>query len=422
MTQGYIVVVDSKGKIIDGAYQCSSAYPEYWGLQILDAFDNDAISEFIAKERKYTEDEDACVLGTSWQDYCCEDYLYLFNKTMSKLKIYNGKKLMLEVVKETIQAAKLLFTNLEKIKVQVSYDDITVALKPESFFWSKIRTWFKQSGNIEADLLNIINAPALPYIEYDSKDKWTIYTDDGRGCINVLFVKNGTRNIVVYTTSASMSGIEIFQARYPSMSNAKDAILNAVKSFKEDSVIAAHKVAHANRLMEAILSIKRSSRLSYATSMAELSNSKEINSEAFAEIHKSSPFYTLSQNIDQIISSEIRSVVTYINNNDTSVGLPRIMRVLQNRSDTQNPSYVIAIKFGAGINAVYLCVEESECADFAFDWTAYDHNKELMDGGLLSSGERQFTLNEAVLEVCKLVPDVLKLGPVNEISLDAIYY
>lgn len=146
MTRGYFAIIGKNKRVEECGYLSNSAYPAYYGLEILRAIADSKCSEFITKLR---EENDAHTQEATidWfvrqpgdketSRYEFPDYSYLLQRSSGILSIYHYGKLLYRIRPDEVPLYQFIFENESDLERALSIDpetnieanDGTMALK-----------------------------------------------------------------------------------------------------------------------------------------------------------------------------------------------------------------------------------------------------------------------------------------------------
>ncbi len=171
-TRGYLTLIDKKKEIKNAVYLSSDAYPSYYGLQILDALEHHAVSDYIEKLKStYPEDyEMVDGIQRNWyikdkanKDGYFNDYVYEIDTTSHELSVYHFGDKVLKIPFDQIALYRFIFENEDKLYLPLSLDEKT--MMPKKDFYKELRGLIKNGAGIK-ELQKIINDnPKVLHVE-----------------------------------------------------------------------------------------------------------------------------------------------------------------------------------------------------------------------------------------------------------------
>lgn len=166
MTRGYVVLV-KYGKILDVAYSNSNSYFKGLGLELLEAYKNNELEEFLVLQDEYNFDN-KCFFDKTWYSekaymkkfgsldgWFAVDYTYIFDLTKNKLIIYYFGKKYLAFDLFNVDTLIYLFKNYVSISNNICYDEKELNYKYDRFK-NTINRLIKE-GNFTIEELSRLN-------------------------------------------------------------------------------------------------------------------------------------------------------------------------------------------------------------------------------------------------------------------------
>lgn len=177
-TRGYLTLVDGKKNILSAAYLPSDAYPSYWGMQALNAFQNNSFLQLINQvNHDYPEDTDVLTsLRRDWyvknndnKDEYFTDYAYELNGDKGELTVFHYGDKALTIPYEQISLYQFIFEHEDSLYAPVCLDEKSMTLKKD--FYRELRRMIKDGAD-EDSFQNIMN-----------QNEGLLYMDQGR-CVD----------------------------------------------------------------------------------------------------------------------------------------------------------------------------------------------------------------------------------------------
>lgn len=136
MTRGYFAIIGKNKKVKECGSLCNSAYPSYYGLQILDAIEAGSESTFIQSLRAEDSEElNVETISMDWfvhqpgdketSRYAFPEYSYLLQSSSGILSIYNYGKLLFRIRREDIPLYRFIFEKKDALERALSIDPET---------------------------------------------------------------------------------------------------------------------------------------------------------------------------------------------------------------------------------------------------------------------------------------------------------
>ena len=198
-TRGYVTILDKKSNITDAAYLSSDAYPSYYGLEILDALENDRLSSYI---RQLHEDHPGDIdmtdgIRRDWyiktsknrHDYFM-DYVYEYTPHKAQLTVYHFGKKALSIPTSELAKYRELFQMDNDLAFPLMFDPVSCTLKKD--YYAELQAQL-QAGITLDDLKTKAETPVL-YMDYGrlrglpgNQDSFAKYVRDSKTHMSLRF-------------------------------------------------------------------------------------------------------------------------------------------------------------------------------------------------------------------------------------------
>ena len=153
-TRGYLTLIDRKKNILSAAYLPSDAYPSYWGMQVLNAFQNNSFLHLIDQvNHDYPDEKDMLtniqrdwyVKGKDNKDAFFNDYAYELNGDCGELTVFHFGDKALTIPHEQIPLYRFIFEHEDELYAPLCLDEKTMTLKKD--FYKEIRNMIKAGAD-----------------------------------------------------------------------------------------------------------------------------------------------------------------------------------------------------------------------------------------------------------------------------------
>lgn len=198
-TRGYVTILDKKRNIIDAAYLASDAYPSYYGLEILDALEQDHLSSFIQQLREDHPGDVDMIDGIrrDWyiknsnnrHDYFV-DYVYEYTPHKNQLTVYHFGTKALTISTSDLSKYRELFLLDNTLAFPLMFDPVSCTLKKD--YYAELQAQL-QAGTTLEDLKTKAETPVL-YMDYGrlrglpgGQDSFAKYVRDSTSHMSLRF-------------------------------------------------------------------------------------------------------------------------------------------------------------------------------------------------------------------------------------------
>lgn len=185
-TRAFVTIIDPKKNIQAAAFNPSSAYPSYFGLEVLDAIRNYNVEGLISqlKEDYPEEVETADGIQRSWyvkdktnKDNFFQDYAYEVNGATMDLTLYQRGEKALTIPADKLDLYRFIFEHENELYLPLTLDEKSMTCKKD--FYKEVRDMIKNGADISAFQKVMDDNPSVLHIETGRVKDATNYYNDG---------------------------------------------------------------------------------------------------------------------------------------------------------------------------------------------------------------------------------------------------
>ena len=198
-TRGYLTIIDHEKNIVAAAFQPSSAYPSYLGIQVLDSLNNGTFSDFIKDCLDSYPHEKDMVDGIqrSWyvrssenKDDFFHDYAYEYDLSSRKLNVYHFGDKALTITGDKVNLYRYLFENEEKLYYPLCLNKRSMTLKND--FYEELQAKLKVGWDIEDFKELVEKSPSVLYIDSFRLKDHTMANSSDRSFVKMIELSDKT--------------------------------------------------------------------------------------------------------------------------------------------------------------------------------------------------------------------------------------
>ena len=174
-TRGYVTLIDQNKNILLSAFCPSSAYPSYFGLDVLDAVQNGSFPAFIQQVRAEYPEEIEMTDGISRDWYIkrpdnpnqyFQDYAYEYDPSAGVLNLYHFGTKALTIPAQDADLYRGIFALDHALSLRLCYDPVSCMPKKE--YYTELRRMLR-AGTTLTDFQQISKKPMLYMERYRMK-------------------------------------------------------------------------------------------------------------------------------------------------------------------------------------------------------------------------------------------------------------
>lgn len=155
-TRGYVTLIDQHKNILLSAFCPSSAYPAYFGLEVLDALQNGSFPAFIQQVREDYPDEEDMTDGITRDWYIkhpdnpnqyFQDYAYEYDPSAGTLNLYHFGDKALSIPVRDASLYRGIFELEQALSLRLCYDP--VSCMPKKDYYTELRRLLRAGTSLE---------------------------------------------------------------------------------------------------------------------------------------------------------------------------------------------------------------------------------------------------------------------------------